>query len=174
MSPRAENEPETTLSNHAERSFRVLSNVNRTFVIHRGHLVERVNLDRITQKPAPDKPHIPVPFNRTSADAATKEIEGQPWLLDSISEHRKAADGALYLRVHWHGPYDSTCEPRATIPKEAISRYFARRRRKNTTKYPKQGIRIPNNSGSIVHKFSKFSNCGHNYSPSHWPPNDGL
>ena len=73
------------------------------------------------------------PEAATAQDMAEKNSEGETWLVESIDDHRKKQRGKLEFRVRWVGPYEPTWEPRANIPEELISRYFARLQRRTRT-----------------------------------------
>ncbi|MEM6472591.1 MAG: chromo domain-containing protein [Planctomycetota bacterium] len=143
------------LQHDVEGPFKVLRVDVRTVVIQRGDVVERVSADRVAPAPAPksDAP-IEYPEAATPKDLAEKNIEGESWLVDSLIDHRKMRDGKLEFLVRWSGPYEDTWEPRANIPEELISRYFARYRRRDIprkTRARKKAnfiIRIPSPLGS--------------------------
>ena len=106
--------------------------VNRTtVVIKRDDVVERVAADRVTPAPTPesDAP-MSYPESATAEDMAEKNLEGGTWLVDSLDDHRKTRRGKLEFLVRWSGPYEPTWEPRANLPEEMISRYFAKLRKK--------------------------------------------
>ena len=66
----------------------------------------------------------------TEEDIEEKNLDGETWLVDGIDDHRKTRHGKLEFLVRWAGPYEPTWEPRANLPEEIISRYFARLRKK--------------------------------------------
>ena len=103
----------------------------RTVVIERRGIVERVAADRVTPAPAPesDAP-ASYPEAATEEDIEEKNLDGETWLVDGIDDHRKTRHGKLEFLVRWAGPYEPTWEPRANLPEEIISRYFARLRKK--------------------------------------------
>ena len=68
--------------------------------------------------------------HRLQADMQEKKIDGETWLVESLDDHRKNGRVKLEFLVRWAGPYERTWEPRANIPQELISRYFAKLRKK--------------------------------------------
>ena len=113
-----------------EGPFKVLRINTHTVVIQQGDVVERVAADRVVPAPAPksDAP-LEYPESATPRDLAEKNVEGETWLVESIDDHRRTRHGRYEFLVRWAGPYERTWEPRANIPEELVSRYFARGRR---------------------------------------------
>ena len=62
---------------------------------------------------------------------ASKNREGETWLVDKRIDHRKSGKGRYEFQVRWVGDYEDTWEPRANIPEELVSRYFARGARRS-------------------------------------------
>ena len=101
-------------------------------------MVERVAIDRVVPTPAPES-DAPVhyPEAPSATDMQEKKIDGETWLVESLDDHRKTGRGKLEFLVRWTGPYERTWEPRANVPEELISRYFATLRKKVDAKRKK-------------------------------------
>ena len=90
-------------------------------------------------------------------DMQEKNIERETWLVESLDDHRKVARGKLEFLVRWAGPYERTWEPRANIPEELISRYFAKLRKKVDAKRKKASNLVVDNNWQI--DLSNMSEC---------------
>lgn len=113
------------LQHDVEGPYKVLEVNDRTIVIQRGDVVERVSADRTTPAPTPPQPKIANVHDASPKDLLQKNIEGETWLVESILEHRKNKHNQYEFRVDWVGDYEPTWEPRSNIPEELVSRYFA-------------------------------------------------
>jgi len=111
----------------------VLKNDERTFVIQRDEVVERVNSDRVTYAPSPPEAPPPEPHAATEADL-DKNVEGPTYVVDQVRAHRVARTGSLEFQIKWFGYPEPTWEPRRNVPEELVSRYFARVRREDARK----------------------------------------
>ena len=109
----------------AEGPYRVLLNDRRTFVIQRGHVVERVNSDRITYAPPPNDSPPMMRYAATTTDILEKTIDGRTYLVDRLLDHNIEANGRMTFLVQWEDYDTPTWQPRSDIPEELISRYFA-------------------------------------------------
>lgn len=108
-----------------EGSYKALQVSIRTVIIHRGHLVERVTIDRVTPAPAPLNPPEENRYAKTPEDLAKKIPSGDAWLMDGILKHRRKRDQCFEFFLQWSGDHEPKWEPRMKIPEELISRYFA-------------------------------------------------
>ena len=118
------------LSHTVSGPFEVKEVFDNTISIQRGDIVERVSTDRVT--PAPKG--LPIRTSSTDAtalDFARKQRSGQTWLFDKILNHRETGDNSVEFKIQWTGDYEPTWEPRDNVPEEAISRYFAKYKRKS-------------------------------------------
>ena len=116
------------LSHEAEGPYRVLAAKQRTATIQRGNVTEVVSLDRVT--PAPK--HLLPPtssHDATPSQVAEKVSDGDTWLFEKILDHRKTPEGEDEFLMEWTGNWEPDWQPRAYIPEEAISRFFATRKR---------------------------------------------
>lgn len=114
--------------------YRVLTNDSRTLVIDRDGKVERVNISRVTYAPPPPQGDLPQPYSEyrsERSDLRRKNREGPTYVVDDVTDHREVAGEGLEFEVQWYGYPDATWEPRANLPEELVSRYFAKRRRQD-------------------------------------------
>ena len=122
------------LQHTVEGPYKVLEIDNRTIVIQRGEVVERVSADRTTPAPQPNTAVADADKQEREASAsymASNNREGETWLVDKLIDHRKSGKGRYEFQVRWVGDYEDTWEPRANIPEELVSRYFARGARRS-------------------------------------------
>ena len=122
------------LQSPAVGPYRVVSNDKRTLVIDRDGIIERVSADRVVYAPPPPEAANNATSNEydaTPADIAAKNREGPKYTVERLFDHEQRDDG-LYLKVKWAEYPQPDWQPRANIPEELVSRYFARRRREIT------------------------------------------
>ena len=123
------------LQSPAVGPYRVISNDRRTLVIDRDGIIERVSADRVVHAPPPpdaDDPSDPTPeYRATAADIAGKNTDGPKYTVERLLDHDEREDG-LYFEVKWADYPRTDWQPRANIPEELVSRYFARLRRTST------------------------------------------
>ena len=127
--------------------FKVIQVDERTVMIQRDEVVERVAIDRVAPAPAPEsEAPVDYPEAPTARDMQEKNIEGETWLIESLDDHRKVARGKLEFLVRWAGPYERTWKPRANISEELISRYFAKLRKNVDAKRKKASNLVVDNN----------------------------
>lgn len=80
--------------------------------------------DRLPSAPPPVNGLETHKYAATPAALAAKILAGEAWLVDGLLQQRQKRNGLQFL-VQWAGEYESIWEPRANIPEELISRYFA-------------------------------------------------
>ena len=104
--------------------FRVIRKDERTSVIDRNGVTERINADRLTYAPPPENTPTKED-NATTTERLEKNTDG---LVDRLVTHRRTTDGTLEFLVRWYGCDEKTWEPRRNIPDEPFSRYFDKRK----------------------------------------------
>ena len=103
---------------------------NNTVTIQRGPVIERVTANRLTRAPSSAVPAEPEHAS-SSADVATKNTKGTAWVFKKILDHREDDDGSLEFLLDWDGDYEPSWQPRANVPEESVSRYLAKRARRD-------------------------------------------
>ena len=122
------------LSHGVAGPFRIISvdKKTNTVVIQRGDVVERVAMNRVVRAPASAAVDDTTDaLQATPKDLADKVTEGETWVMKRILDHRELDDGTLQFRIEWAGNWKPTWEERKYIPEESISRYLAKRRKKD-------------------------------------------
>lgn len=112
-------------------------------------LVERTTANTVTLAPLPTGITLIPPESASAVDIQDKNSEGKPWLFQRISNHYPYNDGQIKFFLNWDTNYEAIWEPCSIVPKEAISRDFARMRRAVLERYEYSSEMSPKYTTSI-------------------------